>query len=187
MQVIYKEEFSPHRTHIVEAIIRGDILIYPTDTIYGLGCNALLPEAVQKIREMKKRDPKNPLSVIAPSKEWILRYCEVGDERNLDKLPGPFTLILNRKTDCPIASEVNPYDSTLGVRIPSHWFTEIVTEAGVPFVTTSVNFSGGSFMKKIADIPEEIVSATDYCIYEGEKRGVPSTKVNIAGVKTARE
>jgi len=187
MQIIYKEEFVPHREEVLSAIVRGDTFIYPTDTIYGLGCNALLPEAVRKIREIKKRDEAKPLSVIAPSKEWILKYCEIGDERQLDRLPGPYTLILKKKPDCPVAPEINFTDDTIGVRIPKHWFTELVEQAGVPFVTTSVNFSGGSFMKKFSDIPEEISALADYCIYEGEKKGVPSTKINIAGVKTARE
>lgn len=175
--MIDRANVESHRDEIIQAIKSRKIFIYPTDTIYGLGANALIEKSVDKIREIKKRDTK-PFSVIAPSKEWIVENCKLENE-NLEKyLPGPYTLIVERKKDV-VAPSVNHQDNTLGVRIPKHWFTDLVSEAGVPFITTSVNISGNKFMEKLEDVPEEILNQVDYVVYEGEKRGEPSTKINL--------
>lgn len=177
MKIIDRAYVESHRDEIINAIKNGKIFIYPTDTIYGLGTNALLSASVRKIRELKRREAK-PFSVIAPSKAWVLENC-VARAEDLDKfLPGPYTLFLRRKGEC-VASEVNPNDNSLGVRLPDHWFTALVAEAGVPFVTTSVNVSGMPHMEKIEDAPEEILSAVDYIVYEGEKKGNSSEKVSL--------
>jgi tRNA threonylcarbamoyl adenosine modification protein (Sua5/YciO/YrdC/YwlC family) len=177
MRIIDKEYVESHKDEIISAIKSGKIFIYPTDTIYGLGCSALLSNSVQRLREIKKRDTK-PFSIIAPSKEWILENCEVAIE-NLNKyFPGPFTLFLNRRNKC-VAEKVNPIDNTLGVRIPDHWFTQVVEEAGVPFVTTSVNLSGEPHMEKLDDLSQSVLEQVDYVVYEGEKKGQSSEKVNL--------
>jgi len=124
---------------IVQMIKEGAIFIYPTDTIYGIGCNALLPDAVNRIRAIKQRTDK-PFSVIAPSKQWILKNFKV-KKIFVDKLPGPFTYILMPKNSLPVCAEVSNI-GTLGVRIPDHKFTKVIQKAKVPFVTTSVNISG---------------------------------------------
>ncbi len=177
MKLVDRTYVDSHKEEIVTAIRGGAIFIYPTDTIYGLGVSALLGARVERIREIKQRDNR-PISIIAPSKEWIIENCKLEIE-NLDKyLPGPYTLFLNRKKKC-VADEVNPNDNTLGVRIPEHWFSSVVAEAGVPFVTTSVNLSGKNHMEKIEDLDEEILNQVDYVVYEGEKKGQGSTKVNL--------
>jgi L-threonylcarbamoyladenylate synthase len=177
MEIFDREYVESNREKIIPAIREGKIFIYPTDTIYGLGCNALLSESVMRLREIKNRDTK-PFSIIAPSKEWILENCKLEIE-NLNKyLPGPYTLFLNRSQKC-VAEEVNATDNTLGVRIPDHWFTKIIEEAGVPFVTTSVNISGEPHMEKLEDLKEETKEAADYIVYEGEKRGQSSEKISL--------
>ena len=71
MRVLSKEEFENQKDVIRTSLIENSpVFIYPTDTIYGIGCNALSKEAVEKIRSIKQRKT-NPFSVIAPSKEWI--------------------------------------------------------------------------------------------------------------------
>lgn len=176
MKVIYKENIAGSHDEIVSAIKQGKIFIYPTDTIYGLGCDATNEQAVEKIRAIKNRPDRMPFSVIAPSKSWILETCEVKNELLLEKLPGPYTLIFPLQEKSVPVHAVNHKDDTLGVRIPHHWFTHLVEEAGVPFVTTSVNVTGDKFMKKFGDISEEMKEVVDYCIYEGEIKGIPSRK-----------
>lgn len=177
MKVIDRAYVESHKEEILAAITSGAIFIYPTDTIYGIGCDANNTDAVKKIRELKQRDER-PLSVMAPSKEWILENCHVSQE-DLDKyLPGPYTLFVHRN-DPSIIAEVNRNDDTLGVRIPNHWFAEVVSEAGAPFVTTSVNLSGKAFMEKLEDVPEDVLAGVDYVVYEGEKQGKPSEKVSL--------
>ncbi len=177
MKLIDRAHVESHKEEIIEAIKAGKIFIYPTDTIYGLGCNALLGDVVQKIREIKQRDTK-PLLVIAPNKEWIEEHC-IARREDLDQyLPGPYSLYLRRK-DQAVAPEVNPEDDTLGVRIIDHWFMDLISEAGVPFVTTSVNLSGEERMTRIEDVDPAILDQVDYVVYEGENKGEPSKKISL--------
>jgi len=156
-------------------ILAGKIFIYPTDTIYGIGCDATNKEAVEKIKKIKARDKDKPLSVIAPSIEWIKEFCEV-DDKILEKyFPGPYTLLL-RKKDPTFLMQISS-NELLGIRIPDTELTKEIQEAGVPFVTTSVNLSGEPFATKISDIPKEILDDVDEVIDEGELNGRPSTLI----------
>ncbi len=177
MKQVDKEYVLSHTEEIIEAIQNGSIFIYPTDTIYGLGCNANLDSSVKKIRVIKGRDTK-PFSIIAPSKNWIIENNEVNEKDLLKYLPGPYTLFVKSKGKT-VSSEVNPNNGTLGVRIPKHWFTEIIAKAQVPFVTTSVNLSGEKHMETLSDVPKEIFEKVDYIVYEGEKAGTSSEKINL--------
>jgi len=159
----------------VEDIKHGAIFIYPTDTIYGLGCDATNSGSVNKIRELKYRDGDKPMSVIAPSVDWIKEHCEVTDDMIKKYLPGPYTLILKKK-DVNFMKDVAPKD-TLGVRIPDCEFTRLVERAGVPFITTSVNFAGEPFAVKISDIDAEILDAAEIVIGVGQLDGRPSTLI----------
>jgi L-threonylcarbamoyladenylate synthase len=176
MEILTKEEFLNHKEKIKKDILKGAIFIYPTDTIYGIGCNALDNKAVNKIRELKSR-ATNPFSIIAPGKKWIKDNCIISDENWLNNLPGAYTLIMEMKSKKAVSSHVNPGIKTLGVRIPDNWFSKIVEEIGVPVVTTSVNKTGEPYMTTIEDIDEDIKHAVDYIFYEGEKDGKPSTLV----------
>ena len=74
MRILTKEEFLLEKIQLFEEILDGAVFVYPTDTIYGIGCNATDEKAVRKLRELKGR-PTNPFSVIVPSTEWILENC----------------------------------------------------------------------------------------------------------------
>ncbi|MEK6858214.1 MAG: L-threonylcarbamoyladenylate synthase, partial [Nanoarchaeota archaeon] len=146
-----------------QEVLKGKIFIYPTDTIYGIGCDALNKNAVDKIRQIKRRDEK-PFSVIAPNFEWIHENCIV--DFDLKKyLPGAYTLILKKKN--PSFLNWVSDKETLGVRIPNHNFTKEIQKTNVPFITTSVNFSGEKPASKIENISEEILNKVDYVIDEG--------------------
>jgi len=159
------------------------VFIYPTDTIYGLGCDATNSESVKQIRKIKGR-AENPFSVVAPSKEWIKENCELNKEAKewLEKLPGPYTLILKLKNKECIAPEVNSDMDTLGIRIPDHWFTDFLQRTGKPIVTTSVNKQDEQYMTSIDDIDPGI--KVKYLFYEGPKPGKPSIIVNLTGPET---
>ena len=180
MKILTKTELQSRLPEISEQIRNGAIFIYPTDTIYGIGCNALDQRAVEKIRVLKER-PSNPFSIIAPSKEWIVKNCIVTKEAKewLNKLPGPYTLILKLKNKNAIAKNVNQGEETIGVRIPDHWFSSIVQELGFLIVTTSANRSGRAFMTSLEDLDPKIKEGVDFIIYEGEKKGKPSKIVNL--------
>jgi len=181
MQILTKEEFDIEKNSILEKIRNGSIFIHPTDTIYGIGCNALSSELVSKVREIKGR-PDQPFSVIAPSKEWIYEKCIVIEEANewIEKLPGPLTLILKLKENC-VAQEVSPGLDTIGIRMPDHWFKDVVAELGFPVITTSTNRKGENFMTSIDDLDSRIKGKIDFVIYEGEKKGKPSKIIHLEG------
>ena len=98
------------------SILKGEgIVAFPTDTVYGIGCNAKLEKSVERIREIKKQFDR-PFSVIAPSIDWIAKNLEIKKEVR----PGPYTFILKKKREC-VAENVS-FGDTLGVRIPKHEF-----------------------------------------------------------------
>lgn len=154
-------------------ILIGKIFIYPTDTIYGIGCDATNIKSVEKIRGIKKRDLK-PFSVIAPSFDWIKDNFIV-DFDVKKYLPGPYTLLLKKK-DINFLKHISENDR-VGVRIPKNDFCFSVQVAGVPFVTTSVNVSGEPFAKNISDINKDILDSVDCVVDVGELNGNPSTLI----------
>lgn len=159
---------------IREEILSGKVFIYPTDTIYGIGCDATNVAAVERIKTIKGRDKDKPLSVIAPSIRWIEENLQVDCDLK-QYLPGPYTIIL-KKNDKNFLSHVASGE-TLSVRIPNSKFTRDIQKAGVPFITTSVNLSGEPFAVSMRDIKEEIWDAVDLVIDIGELNGRPSTLV----------
>jgi L-threonylcarbamoyladenylate synthase len=184
MRIITRDEFHSEKDSFLREIAHGAVFIHPTDTIYGIGCDATQQSAVSKIREAKQRYSK-PFSVIAPSKEWIVQNCVVRKEaiKWLNKLPGPYTLVLKLKNKSGIAPQTNPGVDTLGVRIPDHWFSEVAKDFGKPLITTSANIVGKEFMTSLDNLDPAIKSHMKLAFYEGEKNGKPSTIVNLTGKK----
>lgn len=180
MRIITKDEFALDRKELGDAIAKGAVFVYPTDTIYGIGCDARDSKAVLRIRKLKGRNTA-PFSIIAPSSRWIRQSCHISPaaEKWLEKLPGPYTLILRLKDKGCVAKEVTQSLDTLGVRIPAHWISKAVAELGFPIVTTSVNKTGKEYMNSVEDMDPEIKTNVDLIIDEGEKRGKPSTIVHL--------
>ncbi len=179
MEVLTKEEAELRSKEIVTKIMNGSIFIHPTDTIYGLGCNALDAGAVKKLRMLKER-PKEPLSIWVPSLKWVKDNCDTSKaEEWLNKLPGPYTLILRLKNKSAIAKNVAPDLDAVGVRYPNHWFKAVVEKAGVPIITTSANKTGQIFMTSLSDLDPEIKVKVEFMINEGEKKARPSKIVDL--------
>ena len=182
MQIITKDEFMLRAEEFFDKIKQGAVFIYPTDTIYGIGCNASDEDAVNKIRELKDRS-EAPFSVIVPSISWIFKNCEIPDEADewLQKLPGPYTLVFKLKNKGCIAKAVTKKIDNLGVRQPKHWFTEAIEALDIPIVTTSVNKKGQMFMTSVENINSDIKNKVDFIIDEGEKKANPSNVIHLYG------
>jgi tRNA threonylcarbamoyl adenosine modification protein (Sua5/YciO/YrdC/YwlC family) len=182
MRKLGREDVKVDEQEIIRLMQKGSIFIYPTDTIYGIGCNAQNFKSVKKIRKLKDR-PKNPFSVIAPSIGWIREnfYINAEAEKWLKKLPGPYTFIMKLRDKVCVSKETNPGIDTLGVRMPDHWISKLVAKAGIPFVTTSVNKSGQEYMTSLEDLDDSIKEGVDIIFYEGKKDGKPSKIVDITG------
>ena len=179
--IVSRAEFLGRKSKFLKNIKDGAVFIYPTDTVYGIGCDATNEKAVQKLRALKQRNVR-PMSVIAPSKEWILEHCYV-DPKELERLPGPYTLIMRVKQNT-VAPSVPMGKDTLGVRIPAHWFSDVVAAYGKPIVTTSANITGGNVMQRLEDLPTEL-RHVDFIVFEGPGGGKPSQLIDLSGGMSA--
>ncbi|MFC1648715.1 L-threonylcarbamoyladenylate synthase [Nanoarchaeota archaeon] len=179
MRVLSKEELDKERIKLVRSL-RECLFIHPTDTVYGIGCNATDRKLVHKLRSAKEQFTR-PVSILVPSKDWIRENCEVDPnvEDWLDKLPGPYTLILKLKNPDAIARNVNLSAKTIGVRLPNHWITDIVSDMRMPIVTTSANITGRQVMTNRDNLNEKLKKSVEYIIYDGKKEGKASMIVNL--------
>ncbi len=137
----------PNKNPIIQAaalISRGEIVVFPTETVYGLGANALDAEAVKKIFAAKGRPADNPLIVHVADKNWLEKVAQVNTlaRELINKFwPGPLTLILPKKDIVP--KEVTAGLNTVAVRMPSHPVAQLLIKAaGVPIAAPSANSSG---------------------------------------------
>jgi len=181
MKVINKDELK-HNPKLVDEL-KKSVFVYPTDTIYGIGCDATNEKLIERVRQAKK-SYEQPFSIIIPNKNMIYEHCVTNDKTRewVDKLPGPYTLIFNVKKKF-FGENINPQGNTIGIRIPNHWFYHYVKKMKVPIVTTSANIAGQDFMTCLEDLDDEMKKKIDYIIYEGPIKGNPSTIVNLAKEK----
>jgi len=159
-----------------KAIADGKIFVYPTDTLYGIGCNIESRESAKKILKAKGRDSDKPFSVIVPSKEWIRKNTKITkeNERFVDVLfPGPYTVILKAKEQIPYAVSK---EGSIGIRIPKNEFCDLIRSTGVLFITTSVNLSEEEPVYSVKRIPDQIKKIVDYAVDAGKIEG-PASRV----------
>jgi len=185
MRTVTKDELLQLKPSILKEVKNGAVFIYPTDTIYGIGCIATNNEAVARIRELKRRE-KKPFSIIAPSIEWVTRHCSLSPaaKKWLLRLPGPYTLVLPLKDPACIAPGTNAGLNSVGVRIPDHWIASFVESLGQPLVTTSVNISGQPPASTLLELQKFPV---DFIIFEGTILGEPSKVIDLTvGEKVVR-
>jgi len=182
MRINSIKEALEKKDSIKELILRGGIIIYPTDTIYGIGCDATNAESVLKVRGMKERFSK-PLSIIVPNKNWINNNFFVeGKEGFLQKIPGPYTLVMEMK------QRIVPINVTssmkLGVRMINNELQELFDYIGVPIITTSLNITGMENIKELNELEDgrnKVFKDVDLIIDGGALNGNPSTVIDITG------
>ena len=184
MKTYSRDGYEKEKPAIIEAVKAGAVFIYPTDTVYGIGCIATDAKAVARLRQLKG-NAQRPLSVMVPSKDWILDNCYVKKE-HLNMLPGPYTLVLKMKRQA-VAENVSK--ETLGVRIPDCWATELASISGLPIITTSANISGQRFMTSLSDIDRSLAEKADFIVDSGLIDGRPSKVIDLTGddAKVLRE
>ncbi|MBW2988181.1 threonylcarbamoyl-AMP synthase [Candidatus Woesearchaeota archaeon] len=182
--IITKNELWSEKERFAKKVVEGAIFLHPTDTINGLGCNALHDEAVKQLRKIKAT-PDNPFSVIAPSKDWIKENCVIDEKAEawLNKLPGPYTLVLKLKNKNAVSKHVNPKDDTIGIRIPNHWISEFVSHIGIPVITTSANVRGHEYNDDLDELHPKIKNGVEFMIYEVRPKGSPSDIVILTEEK----
>ena len=165
-----------NKTKVIKRIKQGEIFIFPTDTVYGLGCNALKSASVSELQKVIRK--KTPFSVIAPNKEWIYKNLKVRNKNYVKRLPGPFTFIMQKKGRS-LSRNLNVEGDRLAVRIPNHSFSKLVGKAGVPFVMLNV-FSGKRPVRDIKKIPWQIKRKVDVILDDGFLGGHPSSIIDLS-------
>lgn len=161
----------------------GGLVLFPTETVYGLGANGLNEKAVQKIYKAKGRNPDNPLILHISDYEMLKTIAQTPTkvEKQLMEAfwPGPFTLVLNRKPIVP--NIVTGGLDTVGVRMPSGKIAhELIKYAKVPVAAPSANLSGRPSGTKLEDILSEFKEKVDYIIDGGlSEIGIESTVVRV--------
>ena len=169
---------------VVGEIIRnGGLVLFPTETVYGLGANGLDENAVKKIYKAKGREQDNPLILHVSNFDMVSKIAKnISDiEYTLMKTfwPGPFTIILDRKEIVP--DIVTAGLDTVGIRMPSGSIAkELISYAGIPIAAPSANVSGRPSGTNISDIFEELSDKVDYIVDGGEcEVGLESTVVRV--------
>ncbi|GHU67337.1 threonylcarbamoyl-AMP synthase [Bacteroidia bacterium] len=170
---------------VVRILREGGIVIYPTDTVYAMGCDALNVRAVEKICELKKINPqKVNLSIICNDLSGISEYAKVSNtvfKLMKKNLPGPFTFLLNATTNLP---KIYKNRKEVGIRVPdNNIIRTLVRELGNPILSTSVR-TKDDILEYATDpelIEEECENLVDAVIDGGYGGLVPSTVVDCTG------
>lgn len=181
-----KEEIKEEEIkQAAKQIQKGNLVLFPTETVYGIGANALDETAVKKIFIAKGRASDNPLIVHISNLKMVEEL--VGEISKLERKlmetfwPGPLTIILNRKSKEIIPNIVTASLDTVGIRMPSNVIAQKLIEmAGVPIAAPSANISGKPSGTKIEDIIEELQEKVDYILDGGITNiGLESTVIRV--------
>ncbi|MFP9060167.1 L-threonylcarbamoyladenylate synthase [Natrialbaceae archaeon A-chndr2] len=171
-----------------EAIRDGDAVVYPTETVYGLGADALDPEAIEWVFEIKGRDRTNPLSFAVPSVPAALEYVRANStERQFMArfLPGPVTVLCRRREAVP--EELTAGRDRVGVRIPDQPVAlRLCERAGTPITATSANRSGHGSVTRVGDLDASVRDAVAVVLDDGETPGTESTVVDVESATVVR-
>ncbi|MDR0544124.1 MAG: threonylcarbamoyl-AMP synthase [Odoribacteraceae bacterium] len=172
---------------IVDLLKRGGVIIYPTDTIYAIGCDIYNAKAVQRVSTLRGVKPeKAHFSMICKDLGEVATYARVTNEvfRAMKRcLPGPFTFVLPGTNKLPNLLMMKR--KTIGIRVPDNFITRAITTAlGSPLLTTSVKGAPGEEEEYITDpelIHEKYEHLVDLVISGGYGKNVPSTVVDCTG------
>lgn len=168
-----------------EEIKKGNLVLFPTETVYGIGANALDAEAVKKIFIAKGRAQDNPLIVHVDSIEMvekIVKEITPLEKKLMERFwPGPLTIIFKRKSEKIIPNVVTANLDTVGIRMPSNEIAnKLIQKAGVPIAAPSANISGKPSGTKVEDIIEELDGKVQYILDGGfTDIGLESTVIKI--------
>ncbi len=168
----------------LEVLQNGGIILYPTDTVWGIGCDASNEEAVDKIYKLKKRAETQSMIVLMNGDKMIHNtFKEVPDVawQIMDLSEKPTTLILDKPQN--IAKNLIATDNTLGIRVIKDSFCfKLLEKLRKPLVSTSANISGKPTPMNFSEISKEIINGVDYVVNlsREKKCGNPSTIIKIA-------
>lgn len=180
----FRDKIDYKKLNDVARIIKdGGIVVFPTETVYGIGTNGLDAKAIEKLYKIKKRPFSKPISLLVSDMEMIKNVARDITDMEYKLMnaffPGPFTIILKKKDVVPNILTAN--GETVGIRIPDNEIARSLIEySGVPIATTSANISGKESGTNMESILKQFKDGVDFYINGGESKiGVGSTIVKV--------
>ena len=169
----------------VKLLQAGKLIIYPTDTLYAIGCDATNAKAIERVYALKKRPRGMPLSVLVSDFEMLQKYAEITKEQMKilkEKLPGPYTFILQPKIKLPVSN------GNVGFRmIDVPIANQIIRKFGKPITATSANIHRKETPATISDLKAIFGIHINLYISGNRLSGKPSTVIDLTTGKMVRE
>lgn len=173
MQQVKESDLRREVDEAVRVLREGGIILYPTDTVWGLGCDATNAEAVERIYRLKRSENKKSMLVLCASANMVVRYVNRAPGiafEVMEMATSPLTLILPGATG--VAANLIPDEGTLGIRVPDHEFCRRMLRAlQRPVVSTSANISGEATPAGLQEVSREIIDGVDFVVnprFEGK-------------------
>jgi tRNA threonylcarbamoyl adenosine modification protein (Sua5/YciO/YrdC/YwlC family) len=167
----------------IKTLKDGGVIIYPTDTVYGIGCDIFNKQALDRVREIKGESDLKLLSFICPNLKDIAKYARVSDYayKSMKRLlPGPYTFILPAAKNVP--KKLWSKRKTVGIRIPDHPVAlKIVNGLGNPIVSTSTTTRKGDLLIDPLEIRSVFDFQVDLMLASSKIMGTPSTVIDLSG------
>ena len=171
-----------------KTIISGGVIVYPTETVYGIGANALDEQAIRRVFQIKKRPMSMPIFLAVSSLEMLDMVAELGadDRELLDRLmPGPVSVLVRRKSIVP--NVLTAGSPLVGVRFPDHEVALRIIDAAGPITSTSANRTGTPSPASAEEVSPEIADRVEMVLDGGKcKFGQPSTLLDLTNRKIIR-
>ena len=171
------------------ALREGGLVVFPTETVYGLAADALDPDTVAAVFDAKGRPREKPLSFAFPDHEAALEYVDVGETERAfmaEFLPGPVTVVCEKRDAVP--DVLTGGRDRVGVRVPDHDVALALLDRVAPLTATSANVSGEPSVTHPDDLDPEFRNRIDYVLDAGETPGgTGSTVVDVAAGEILRE
>lgn len=167
-----------------DVVLRGGVIVYPTETLYGIGANAGNAEAVSRVAQVKRRKESKPILAIVDSREMLGRLAALIPDSAVPVMekfwPGPVTIVFKAHKGLPV--ELTQGTGTVGVRIPSsNVCLELLRHCGCPLTSTSANRSGEPAHRSMEEIKEALYEGVDLFIDAGPlPDSKPSTIITVA-------
>jgi L-threonylcarbamoyladenylate synthase len=175
----YQEEIK----RCIDVLKSGGLILYPTDTIWGIGCDATNASAVQKVYELKKRDDSKALIVLLDDAGKLNRYVREVPEVAwdlIDNADRPITIVYPGVLN--LAKNLMSADGTAAIRITSDEFCkQLIFKFGKPLVSTSANISGEAFGGRFQDVSDDILKGVDHIVdlHKNRPVGMPSSIIKL--------
>ncbi len=170
--------------HTARILLNGGVILYPTDTVWGIGCDVMQKDAVDKIYKIKQRSETKSLILLVDSIERLQNYVEDLSElaiKLINEAKKPLTIIYPKAKNLPL--NIVAVDGSIAIRVVNHEFCkQLIQQINAPLVSTSANRSGSLAPAKFEEITAEIKQQMDYIVgqqFETSESAQPSTLIKL--------